>query len=138
MDSEYFQFEELVVPEAIGLPFHGLDFGVGALQRASRDSVVVIGENALAVLVHGAGELLQHRYPRRLGTANPVPENQASRWLVPLLPDLPKILLQIIGQGQWRIQAQGVLQALAFVAAGIEVLGILEQQPTRPLEKLAL
>ncbi len=34
METEDFEFEELTISEAVGLSFHGLDFVVGAFQRA--------------------------------------------------------------------------------------------------------
>ena len=58
MDREDLEFEELVISEAIGLAFHGLNLVVETLQGACGNPVVVIGQDALAVFGHGAGELL--------------------------------------------------------------------------------
>lgn len=38
------EFEILVVPEAIGLPFENLDFVVAPLQGAGGDGVIEIGQ----------------------------------------------------------------------------------------------
>ena len=138
METEDFEFEELVIAEAIGLAFHGLDLVVGALQGAGGDRVVVVGQDALAVFGQGVGELLQDRNARGLGAANPVVQHPASGRLVRLPPDLPQVLLEVVGHGQRRVQSQGVLQALLLVAARIEVLRVLQQEPARALEDLAL
>ena len=42
MESQDFQLQELVVPEAVGLAIHELDLGVRALQGAGRERVIVV------------------------------------------------------------------------------------------------
>ena len=64
MEPENFQFEELVIAEAVRLAFHGLDFVVDALQGARRDGVVVIVQNPFLMFLQGVSELLQHANPR--------------------------------------------------------------------------
>ena len=40
MDAQNLELWELVIAEAVGLPLHELDLGVGALQGAGGDGVV--------------------------------------------------------------------------------------------------
>ena len=59
MEAEDFEFEELGITEAVGLALHGFDLVVGALQRAGRDAVIVVIQNAFLVGLERVGELLQ-------------------------------------------------------------------------------
>ena len=97
-----------MIAEAVRLAFHGLDLGVGALQRACGDGVVVVGKDAAAVFVHRGGELFQHRDLRGASAGDPILENAPSGVFVALLPDLPQILLEIVGDGQGATERQSV------------------------------
>jgi hypothetical protein len=44
MDRIDFQLEEFMVAETVGLAFHELDLGVGALQAAGRDRAIIVGQ----------------------------------------------------------------------------------------------
>src|SRR5713101_4708441 len=138
MDAEDFEFEERAITKAVGLSFHRLDLGVGAFQRSGGDRVVVIGQDAFLVAFQGVRELGQHADTGGTGTSQPIPKDAASVALELLVPDLPEILLEVIGDGQRGVQAWGVFQALVFVACAVEVLRVLQEQPTGPLENLAV
>jgi len=88
MDSKDFQFEELFVPEAVCLPFHGFDFVVGSFQGAGRDRVVVVGQDAVEVLGHRVRHVAQHPDPRGAGIIDPVDKVIFGRGLIGLFPDL--------------------------------------------------
>src|ERR1017187_5827672 len=138
VESKDLEFEELAITEAIGLTLHGLDFVVDAFQRAGRNAVVVESQDAVAVFLQGTGELLEHGDLRRIGAANPSVQDSSSAGFVRLPPDLTQVLLEVVRDRQRRVELQGVLQALLFVAEGVEVFRVLEQQPKRALEALAL
>ena len=89
MDGEDFEFEELLISEAVGASFEGFDFVVGPLQRAGRDRVVVPGEDALAVDGEGPGEAFDDGDPAGFRSGNPVPQKPLGGLLGRLLPDLP-------------------------------------------------
>ncbi len=61
MDSEDFESEELVIAEAIGLAFHGLDLVVGPFQRSGGEGVVAPGEDAQDMGAEGLGEVDEGR-----------------------------------------------------------------------------
>jgi hypothetical protein len=53
-----------------------------------------------------------------------------------LEPDLPQVLFHKIGQSQGLIELRGGCQALVFLAAGVEIFGVFEEQPAGPLQGL--
>src|SRR5262249_15001599 len=134
MNRQDLQLEELTVAEAIGLAFHGLDLGVGAFQGAGGYRVVVPGQDTRLMLLESIGEPLEQPDARGARTGQPVAEYTPGRALVGLVPDLPQILLEIVGDGQRLVQTQGPLQPLVLVALGIQVLRVFQQQPARTLE----
>ena len=66
-----FEFEELLIAEAVGLALHRLDLVVRALQRPRRYPAIVVGQDALAVPGQRCGELLEQADARRLRAADP-------------------------------------------------------------------
>ncbi len=138
MDSQDLEFVELTISEPIGLSFHGLDLGVGAFQWPRRYWVVVVRQDARLVLVEGVGELLQHTDARGPRPRHPVAQHAPRGSLVGLTPDLPEVLLEVVGDRQRLVQLQGVPEALLLVAFGIEVLRVLQQQPAGALEQFPI
>src|SRR5207248_8456574 len=65
-----------MIAVAVGLPFHELDLGVGALQGASRDWIVVVVQDSFLVLFKGLGKLFQHANTRGAGASDPVLEKE--------------------------------------------------------------
>jgi hypothetical protein len=47
MEAQDFQFEECVIAVGIGLALHELDLGIGALQRARGDRILVVVQDPL-------------------------------------------------------------------------------------------
>ena len=111
MDRHDLQLEELGIAEAVGLSVHGFDFVVGALHRACRDAVVVVGEDALVVVLQRVRELDEHLHLRREGPRDPVVEQKLRRRLAALTPYLTQILLHVVGQRQRRVQISACLAA---------------------------
>ena len=106
MDAEDFEFEELVVAEAVGLAFHGLDLGVGAFQGAGGDA----GSRSRPGCPPGVLRACRRtaaacgcRRPRR-GRIQSSQERGAPSRLLGLLPDLPQVFLQVVGHGQRLVQ----------------------------------
>ena len=60
MKCQDFEFEEFLVPEAVGLAFHGFDFIIGPFQGAGGDGVVIVSQDAPAVEGQGLGEFIKH------------------------------------------------------------------------------
>src|SRR6516165_8276408 len=132
------KFEELVVPEPIGLSLHGLDLVVGPFKGTCANRVVVVGQEAGTMRVQRLGHLEEHVDSRRLGTSDPVVEKQSGVLPARLLPELSEVLLHVVGQRQGLVQPQGLPQACSLVPLGVEVLSELQQQPPDSLEDLLL
>ena len=71
MQGEELEREELLVPEPVGLPLHGADFVVGALQRPRGDVVVVPRQDAMAVGPQGVGQRGEGADPGGVGAGAP-------------------------------------------------------------------
>src|SRR5438094_839828 len=69
-----------------------------------------------------------------LGPGQPVEQEGGGLVLVVLLPELPQLLLEVVGRGQRLVEAQGLLQAFPLPPPGVEVFGPLDQEPTGALE----
>ena len=125
MDPEDLQLVEFAIAEPIRLPFHGLDLGVGSLQRPGGDGVVMVGENAFLVLLNGVGKLKEDADAGGAGTSQPIAQDPTRGSLVRLGPNLPQIVLEVIGRSQRQVECEGSLKALAFMAVFVEVLRVL-------------
>jgi hypothetical protein len=55
-----FEFEELPVSEAIGLPLHSFDLVIGPFQGAGGDGVVIEGQDASAIDRQGLAHFDEH------------------------------------------------------------------------------
>ena len=80
------------------------------------------------------GERLEHLDPGRFGPGNPVLEESLRLSLVRLRPKLPEVLFHVVGGRERLVQSQGRNQTPLLVSGGIQILGILQEQPTNPLE----
>ena len=60
MGGHDLEFEESHIPEAVGLPFHGLDLVVGAFQGASGDRVIIVGQEPTLVRCEGICKTFEH------------------------------------------------------------------------------
>lgn len=104
MKGQDFEFEEFVIPEAIGLPFHGFDLIVGPFQGSGGDGVVIIGQDAAAVKGQGLGHLDQHGDAGSRGPIHPILQDGGRCGFVRLLSYLVQVFLHIVGQGQRLVQ----------------------------------
>ena len=82
------------------------------------------------------GHLLEYSDPRRFGPANPPVQESRRELLSRLLPEPAQVVLHVVGCRQRFVERQRLLQPPLFVLLCAEVLGILQQQPPRPLEHL--
>jgi hypothetical protein len=60
VDRQDLEFEELLVPESVGLPFPGLDLVVCPLKRARADREVGGRQQARTMAFQRLGHLLEH------------------------------------------------------------------------------
>ena len=58
MDSHNFKLEELSVPKAVCLAFHGFYFIVGSLKKTIGDGKIIIGQEPFTVFRKGFGDFL--------------------------------------------------------------------------------
>jgi hypothetical protein len=121
MDRQDLEFEELVVPESVGLPFHGLDLVVGPFKAARANRAVVLGKQTGSVCVQRVGHLMEHGGSRSLGPPGPVVEKRGDKSLAWLLPELLQVLFEVVGKCQGFVQLQGLLRALSLASVGVEV-----------------
>src|SRR5208282_1254747 len=109
--------------------------------RATHGSVrrchCILSKTSL-MLPQSLGERLEHLDPGRFGPGDPVLEESLCLGLVRLRPKLPEILLHVVGGRERLVQSQGRNQAALLVSGAIQILGVLQEQPTNPLEDLLL
>ena len=134
MNGFYLELEEVHISEAICLPFHGLDLVVGALQGAGGDGVIVVGQDAGSVGHEGIGKLGEHGDSRIPCPARPVKEEGFGSLLAGLGPELPEVLLHVIGAGQRLIEFQGLSQSVRLPSVGPEVFRVFQKQPPGALQ----
>ena len=67
---------------------------------------------------------------------HPILEDGGRADFVLLLPNLPQVLFHIIGQGQGLVEFQRGGQPFGFLAAGVEVFRVFEEQPAGALQDL--
>lgn len=134
MDGFYLEFEEVHVPEAICLPFHGFDLVVGPLEGSSGDGVIVVGQDAGPVSHEGIGKLGEHGDTRIPCLSRPVEEERLGCLLGGLGPELPEILLHVIGASQGLIEFQGLPESVGLPPVGTEVFRVFQKQPAGALQ----
>ena len=74
---------------------------------------VVVGQQPAAVRRQRLGHLLEHLDPRRLRPADPAVQERGRELLAGLLPELPQVLLHVVGRRQRLVQRQRLLQPSA-------------------------
>src|SRR5271170_4004956 len=136
MNSIDFQFEELLVAVAIGLPLHRLDLVVRPLQGTRRDRVVIPRYQAQRVFPQRLGQTSQERNARSLCPCQPIQQEDRRLVLVVLLPEFPQLLLEVIGRRQRFVQLQSFVQTFPLLPRRVQVFRPFHQQPTHPLEYL--
>ncbi len=137
MESVDPELEELSVPVAVGLSLEELDLGVRALQGAGGDRYVVVSQQTLAVKGERVGHLAELPDSGSSSPSDPALEMPPGRLLVRLFPELPEILLQVVGGREWGVQVQSLLEPLALVAVRIQLVGVLEEQPPGSLQDVS-
>src|SRR5262249_10296950 len=109
-------FADVQTPEMLNLPRPELEGG-----KAQAVACPMSEEQA-----RRARELAA-RYDRLRSRGEPLPR---------LLPEPPQVLLHVRGRRQRLVQLQRLLEPSLLILLGVEVLGVLQQQPPRPLEHL--
>ncbi len=56
MKSQDFEFEKVLIPEAVSLALHGLDFVVDPFQGTGSNRVIIIGQESTAMQGQGLRE----------------------------------------------------------------------------------
>jgi hypothetical protein len=86
MKSQDFEFEELMIAEAIGLSRPSFDFVIGALQGAGRYRLVAAGQQTTAMAGHGFREFHKEGDPCGFRPGDPVFQEDGGCGFVGLFP----------------------------------------------------
>src|ERR1035437_10767906 len=110
MEAKQFEAEEFLVAVAVGHAFEVFDLVVGALQGSGGDGVIVPCQNAVAEAFQGLGEVVEDGDAGAAGATAPAVEAPLGGGLIALIPELPEVLLEVIGGGQGGVELQGFLK----------------------------
>ena len=84
----------------------------------------------------GLGKLFEQAYPGRLCPGDPIIKMDLCGEFVGAFPEFSEIVFHIVGSCQRLVQAQRLFESLSFIAFRVEVLEILQQEPSGPFEYL--
>src|SRR3989442_56950 len=108
--------EVLVISIPTAAPEHGADVAVDGLDRAERDLLMAVGEDAVEMPQQELGDLAERWQALPPEGAEPGREEALRRPLIGVVPEMGELLLEQVGFGEAAVERQQLLDQATLVA----------------------